>query len=605
MNESKATSPASTEPPARVRPWTGLARIRERALAALTNEEQIFLALTLVIGAIVGLAVVAFIVVTENLAIRMYPRESPLWRRLAIPVIGSLVAGYLLHRFAPEARGSGVPQTKAALYARGGFIALRTVLAKFFLTAITLASGIPLGREGPSVQVGSGIASVLGRKLRLSQERVKALIPVGAAAAVAAAFNTPLAAVLFALEEITGNLHAPLLGSVVLSATSSWLVLRLSLGNEPLFHVPEYRLVHPVEFLFYAALGILGGLLSVAFVKLLLRTREWFLGQPERGRWALPIAGGLLVGVVGLAVPEVLGVGYTYVGLALNNHASMTLGLMALLVMLKLVTVTTAYGSGNAGGIFGPSLFLGAMFGGALGSILHSQLPALTAPSGAYALVGMGALFAGIVRAPMTSVIMIFEVTRDYQVIVPLMLANLMSLYVSRRLQPTTVYEALSVQDGIHLPTAQSREQSGTRSVRLAMRVMAEMLSPQMTVRAALERGRRSEFHAWPVRDQHGLCGMATAAELQKLEAEGKGEAKLGDFLDPRHFPHVHSDQSLELALERMGSAGLDLLPVVSRANVRELEGVVALADVMQAYGLHSLRVWPGRHPSPGEKPQE
>jgi CIC family chloride channel protein len=259
---------------------------------------------------------------------------------------------------------------------------------------------------------------------------------------------------------------------------------------------------------------------------------------------------------------------------------------MAILLLLKLVTVTTAYGSGNAGGIFGPSLFLGAALGGTVGSVLHYYLPEYTGPAGAYALVGMGAAFAGIIRAPMTSVIMIFEITRDYRVIVPLMLANLVSLYVSRRAQPLTVYEALSLQDGIHLPSTDAQQARGTRSVGPVMRVMAELLGPQMTVREALERGRRSEFHAWPVRDDHGLWGMVTAARLEQLEAEGKGEIKLNSLLDPRNFPHVHSDQSLELALERMGSTGLDVLPVVSRANMREMIGVVALTDVMQAYGL-------------------
>ena len=216
-------------------------RIRER-------EEQVFLLLTLVIGVLTGLAVVAFILLTERLGMRLYPVGSAAWRRVLIPVLGSLGMGYLLYRYFPDARGSGVPQTKAALFAREGRITLSTVLGKFFCTAATLASGIPLGREGPSVQVGGGIASVLGRYLGLSSERVKALIPVGASAAIAAAFNTPLAAVVFSLEEITGDLHAPILGSVVLASATSWVVLRVLLGNHPLFQVPQYQLANPLEF---------------------------------------------------------------------------------------------------------------------------------------------------------------------------------------------------------------------------------------------------------------------------------------------------------------------------------------------------------------------
>src|SRR5215467_2986565 len=204
------------------------------------REEQVFLILALVIGALTGLAVVAFIVLTERVGMRLYPPGAAHWRRILFPVAGSASMGYLLYRYFPNARGSGVPQTKVALYAQDGRILLRTVFGKFFCTSATLASGIPLGREGPSVQVGAGIASVLGRFLGLRPEKVKALLPVGAAAAIAAAFNTPLAAVLFSLEEVVGDLNAPVLGSVVIASATSWMVLHLMLGDQPLFHVPAY-----------------------------------------------------------------------------------------------------------------------------------------------------------------------------------------------------------------------------------------------------------------------------------------------------------------------------------------------------------------------------
>ena len=418
--------------------WTIL---RSRLIVHLQQrEEQIFLLLSLLIGALTGLAVVAFIVVTERLGMRLYPVGSAAWRRVLIPVAGSLAMGFLLYRYFPNARGSGVPQTKAALFAGDGFISLRTVLGKFFCTATTLASGIPLGREGPSVQVGAGIGSVLGRWLGLRPEKVKALIPVGAAAAIAAAFNTPMAAVLFSLEEVMGDMHAPILGSVVLASATSWAVLRLLLGNNPLFKVPQYTLVHPLELAIYALLGIAGGFLSVAFTRLLLEMRKFFLHLPKSTRWWHPVVGGVTVGLMGWFVPQVLGVGYSYVGSALDG--TMALKLMLLLVVLKLFGVTVSYASGNAGGIFGPSLFLGAMLGGAIGTVAHSLLPGYTATPGAYALVGMGALFAGIVRAPMTSVLMIFEMTRDYAVIVPLMIANLTSFFISSRFQkqPSTMH---------------------------------------------------------------------------------------------------------------------------------------------------------------------
>jgi chloride channel protein, CIC family len=548
------------------------------------REEQVFLILTLVIGALVGLTVVAFIVLTEHVGARIYPPGGAAWHRVLAPVLGSLTMGYLLFKYFPDARGSGVPQTKAALYARGGRISLGTVFGKFFCTSTTLASGIPLGREGPSVQVGAGLSSVLGRALGLSPEKVKALVPVGAAAAIAAAFNTPLAAVLFALEEVVGDLHAPVLGSVVLASATSWAMLRLLLGNDPLFKVPQYQLVSPWEFGVYAVLGVLGGLVSVAFTKLLVGMRERFLRLPRKTVWFQPLAGGLLVGVMGWFVPQTLGVGYTYVGSALNG--GMAVKLMVLLLVLKFFAVTASYASGNAGGIFGPALFLGAMLGGIVGTVAHHLAPAHVAAPGVYALVGMGAAFAGIVRAPMTSVVMIFETTRDYSIIVPLMISNLVSLFISSRLQREPIYEVLARQDGIHLPGPESRSVEGQRRVISAMRPATEVLSDDMILEEAMEKVRASAFHSWPVIDGSGVVGVISLSALQNASGDGGASRKLKELVDAREFPHLHTDHPLSVALERMGTTHLDVLPVVSRANIHKLEGVVTLQEVLNFYGF-------------------
>jgi len=548
------------------------------------REEQVFLLLSLLIGALTGLAVVAFIVLTERLGIRLYPVDSAAWRRVLVPVAGSLAMGFLLYRFFPNARGSGVPQTKAALFARDGFISLRTVLGKFFCTATTLASGIPLGREGPSVQVGAGIGSVLGRALGLRPEKVKALIPVGAAAAIAAAFNTPMAAVVFALEEVMGDMNAPILGSVVLASATSWAMMRLLLGNNPLFQVPQYTLVHPLELGIYALLGIAGGFLSVAFTKLLLGMRGFFLRLPKKTQRWHPVVGGVTVGLMGWFVPQVLGVGYTYVGYALNG--SMALKLMLLLVALKLIGVTVSYASGNAGGIFGPSLFLGAMLGGALGTVAHNLLPGYTATPGAYALVGMGAVFAGIVRAPMTSVLMIFEMTRDYAVIVPLMIANMTSLFISRRFQKQPIYEALAHQDGIHLPTPGTLHQKSRRMVAQVMQRCPQILSAQMRVEDAVEETRFSPFRVWPVADKDYFLGMLSRETLEFALVDGRKEQPLKNIIDTLHVPHLHMDHALHLALERMSTYHLDVLPVIHRADIHRLLGIVTLRDVLDSYGI-------------------
>ena len=561
--------------------WWRIALL-DRAIKLRLSENRIFMLLAVIIGALTGLAVVGFILTTERFGMRLYPVGGAPWRRLVIPIAGSLGIGYLLSRYFPDARGSGVPQTKAALFARNGTITLRTVLGKFFCTSATLASGIPLGREGPSVQVGAGIASVIGRRLGLRHDQVRNLIPVGAAAAVAAAFNTPLAAVVFSLEEIMGDLNAPVMGAVVLASATAWLVLRMLLGDHPLFKVPLYHLVSPVEYAIYPVLGVAGGLVSVAFTQLLLRQRALFLRLPRNTVWFQPLAGGLMVGIMGWFVPQVMGVGYEFVGQALNGNLAFKV--MLLLVVLKLFAVTTSYASGNAGGIFGPALFIGAMVGGAVGTVAHHFLPGSTATPGAYALVGMGTVFAGIVRAPMTSVLMIFEMTQDYAVIVPLMISNMVSLFIASRLQPEPIYEALADQDGVHLPSARDRQRHGERQVARVMQSAPQSLPASTTVQEAHDSVRASDVHTWLVTDPRGVVGVINLSAIAS-EALDK---KLGELVDPHDFPHVFPDEGLDLALERMGTNRIEILPVVNRANLHKLEGIVTLRDVLDAYGVSS-----------------
>lgn len=566
------------------------------------NEDHLTLVLSLVIGALVGLVVVAFILLTGRLAARMYPPGGAGWRRILVPVLGSLGTGYVLWRYFPFARGSGIPQTKFALFLNDGQILFRTVAGKFCCCSASLASGIALGREGPSVQVGAGIASVIARNMGLAPKLVRALVPAGCAAALAAAFNTPIAAVLFSLEEIMGDLHAAVLGSVVLSSATSWMVLHLVLGDEPLFHVAGYRLVSPGEFGAYAALGVVGGLGSVGFVKLLLGLRLWFMRQPRRTVWFQPVAGGLTVGILGYFVPQVLGVGYNEVEKVLNGD--IVLRLVILLAVLKIVATAVCYASGNAGGIFGPSLFIGAMIGAAVGGVTHTLFPLHTASPGAYALVGMGTAFAGIVRTPLTSVIMIFEITRDYTIIVPLMISNLIAFFISHKLQRQPIYEALASQEGVHLPASHWRGETEQVQVRHSMRTAPVVLAPDARVDSVLKEIQNGEIDAWPVVGPDGLVGMIRSQDLLKANAEGKSQQSLGEVLNgssgnplsaARPVPHLHPDHNLSLALERMGSSGMTVLPVVSRANVRQLVGIVVLEDVLNRYGVVNRRVGQGQ----------
>jgi CIC family chloride channel protein len=445
------------------------------------------------------------------------------------------------------------------------------------------------------VHIGAGIASVIARRLGLSHAQVKWLIPVGASAALAAAFNTPIAAVLFSLEEIMGDLHAPILGSVVLASTTSWMVLHLVMGDEPLFHVAAYHLVSPMELLAYAGLGVVGGFGSVAFVKLLLALRKRFFALPRNTVWLQPVVGGLAVGLLGYVVPEVLGVGYDQVDRVLSGDV--VFRMVVLLALLKIVATSICYASGNAGGIFGPSMFIGAMMGSAVGWIAHRVMPGATAGPGAYALVGMGTAFAGIVRTPLTSVIMIFEVTRDYTIIVPLMISNLIAFYISQRLQREPIYEALARQDGIHLPTGAHRADARRLHVSAAMRAAPDPLPHDLEVGAALAWISASELQSWPVGGAGGLIGMLRASDLAAAVRAGHETMTLEQLITERstateedtsdiEVAHVHADQPLSLALVRMGETRHTVLPVVSRGNIRLLLGIVTLPDVLRVFGV-------------------
>ena len=342
-------------------------------------------------------------------------------------------------------------------------------------------------------------------------------------------------------------------------------------------------------------LGVVGGLGSVAFVKLLLGLRAWFMRLPKWTVWFQPVAGGLTVGLMGYFVPEVMGVGYNHVEKVLNGD--IVLKLVVLFAVLKIVATAVCYASGNAGGIFGPSLFIGAMMGAAVGGVAHTLFPAYTAGPGAYALVGMGTAFAGIVRTPLTSVIMIFEITRDYTIIVPLMISNLIAFFISHKLQEEPIYEALA-SPGRRAPAHRASRCGGASGFRYARRCAPApaVLSPDLPLAAAArpDEGRRVRCLARRRRGRAVGNGpdqrdRAVPRRRERSNQEGRGDSPRrlpARRLHAEELPHVHPDHSLSLALERMGTSGLNVLPVVSRANVRQLLGIVVLDDILDAYGV-------------------
>jgi CIC family chloride channel protein len=509
-------------------------------------------------------------------------------RLFLVPVIVSILTGGLLAWVFPGVRGSGVPQTEAAYHLNGGVIPWRVPLGKFITGVLCIGSGHSMGREGPSVQIGAGLASVVGQWLPLSPARIKDLVPVGAAGALAAAFNTPVAAVLFALEEIIGDMNATLLGSTVVASVASVVVERSILGNEPLFRVPEYHLQHPAELLAYAALGIVGGIVSLLFCRGILWLRRLFLRLPPRTRALQPALGGLAIGGLLVVAPQVMGVGYEFVDQALNG--GLALKTMMLLCLLKFVATIVSYSSGNAGGIFAPSLYIGAMAGGAVGAVVHWVAPLHTADPGAYALVGMGTLFAGIIRAPMTSVFMIFEITQDYQILVPLMVANLLSFVISRHFQPTRLYHALLEQDGIHLPSPTTRTNAAAWTAADVMRAEMTCLAGDLPVQTAWDHAREGGQASILVGTREHLIGVVSAERLAAAAADRPADplrTLVGDLLI-----HGHPDHPSDLVLGRVAHIGGGL-PIVSRQDAHQVTGVVTWTDVMRFIGARRARAAP------------
>jgi len=542
------------------------------------REDQIFLILTIVIAVIAGLSAVLFTLAIQGVKNLLFGLSPSSARLILAPTLVSLVTGYLLGKFFPEARGSGIPQTKAAFHLEQGKIRPIVPFGKFLTGALCVGSGHSMGREGPSVQIGAGIASAIGQWFRLSPARVRSLIPVAAAASLSAAFNTPVAAVLFALEEIIGDMNAPLIGSTVVASVSAVIVERAILGDEVLFRVPAYQLVHPAELLAYAALGVVGGLTSLLFTKGLLRLRRFFINLPPSTALFQPAMGGLVVGIILVFVPQVMSVGYEYVDQALNG--GMLMQTMLVLCLVKLVATIISYASGNAGGIFAPSLYLGAMAGGVVGTVVHQFAPFPTAAPGAYALVGMGTLFAGIIRAPMTSVFMIFELTQDYQILVPLMIANMLSFEISRRFQEKPVYEALLEQNQIYLPDAGHRlSQRKWRAQNVMTRdvvFISEYASVQDAWKTAEQNPKETVFLAG---DWDHFAGMITRKSIEHAVQAGRGQDQAGSIAR-RDVNCLHPDEPLELALERF-SSNPGVVPVLSRNGNPRVEGVITIDSIL------------------------
>lgn len=441
---------------------SGWQRFLAWLIRRLPNERQRLLALTILAGGLCGLAAVAFhisIGLLEKLLINRANAaagHSWIFWTILTPGLGGLVVGLGLMYWSPAAAGSGIPQVKVAFTLRSGLVSVRETIAKFVLCALQIGSGASLGLEGPTVQICAGVSSMLARAARLGPEFSRRMTPVGMAAAIAAAFNAPIAAITFTLEELIGDLDQTMLSGVIVAAALAAVVEHSILGTTPVFHVSRaYVFANASSLIWYALLGILAAVVSVMFTDSLLWVRARFKAFTAFPRWAHPALGGLATGalaVVGFELYHLNGIaGDPYKTLELALTGTMPAVFMVMFCVLKLLATVCSYSSGGSGGIFAPSLFMGAMLGGSVGYldviVFHHSADAI----GAFAVVGMGAVFAGIVRAPMTSVLIVFEMTGSYGLVLPLMIANMSAFALARYWRKVPVYEALLAQDGIYL----------------------------------------------------------------------------------------------------------------------------------------------------------
>ncbi len=552
------------------------------------REERFFLVLAIFIGVFAGLAVVCFRITIEW--IRLELLGSALTpdriRMLLAPTLAGLVVAVLVLRFFPEVRGSGVNQTKAALYIYNGFIPFKTAIGKFITSALGIGSGQSLGPEDPSLQIGASIASALGRRLRLSRDRLRLIAPIGAAAGLSAAFNAPISAVLFVIEEVIGRWTAGILGSVVLAAISSVVVARWFLGAEPMFSIPAVQVRSPAELLAYAALGIVGAFASAVFAKSISFLRPRVQSLPWNTRYFQPAVAGLLVGVIGyFGFPQVMGPGYAYMDQALHNQY--TWQLLGLLAGLKILATTLSFSSGSPGGMFAPTLFIGCMLGGAVGGLEQHFFSHLTGSIGTYCLVGMGVLFAGFLRAPMTSVFMVLEVSGDYSIIVPVMVANTLAYLISRQLQPMSILDMLSRSSGVQLPSMEEQREEVVLRIEDAMRpVRVPLVYGQEQIATALERVADSpDSYVLVDNRPEGWCVIKKQA-LPIAQGDTLRGTTVAAILPPMRTPQVYPDLPLELALRNLRD--WPFLPVVHRAEPQQLLGVISLNDVLAAYRARS-----------------
>ena len=583
------------------------------------SETAVLLGTAFIVGAGTGLGAVVFIrliVLVQRLFFE--GGESLLGfagRGIFIlaPAVGGLLAGPVIAYFAREAKGHGVPEVMQAIALQGGRIRPRVVLAKVVASALCIGSGGSAGREGPIVQVGAALGSSFGQWFHLSEARVRNLVACGAAAGIAATFNAPIAGVIFAMEIILGELRLGDMGNVVVSAVTASTVARVFLGDRPAFSIPKYAIRTPWEILLYALLGVLAAITAVAFIKVLYSIEARFdrARLPEAIK---PAIGGLMLGGLAFFYPMILSLGFVpegenLIGLPLAASfphifgsgfpvieatllGKLSIGLLVALIILKPLATSLTLGSGNSGGVFAPALFTGAALGGAFGLLVEKIAPGATAGPGAFATVGMAAVFAGAAHAPFTGFLIVFEMTDDYRLIIPLMAGVIVSHIVSERLHRDSIYTFKLTQRGIRLESGRDIDAMESVQVDEVMVKDPATVPTSMPIAQLASEFPRTGRHGFPVLNDDGsLYGVVSLEDYRRAATEGDDQVGLlVRDIATRDMVTVSPNETVGTALRRMAPRDLSRLPVVDRRNPRRLLGVVRRNDIVRAYDIALAR---------------
>lgn len=506
------------------------------------------------------------------------------FHRIITPATGGLIAGWIIYKIAPEAKGSGVPDVMAAVALKNGYIRPRVVFAKLFAASTYIGAGGSVGREGPVIQIGSSIGSTVGQFLQVNPQRLKTFVGCGAAGGIAAAFNAPIAGALFSVEVILGDFGVPQFSPIVISSVVATVVSRSFLGDFPALEVPPYELLTAYELLPYAGLGIFAGVLAVLFINTLDRIDRSF-EKADIPLYLKAISGGLVIGAIGLFIPHIYGVGYDTIDKALRGD--LLWQWLLLLIFVKIISTSISLGSGGSGGVFAPSLFVGAMAGGFFGEFLHHFFPEATAGSGSYALVGMGAVVAATTHAPITAILIIFEMTNNYTIILPLMISCIIATLISTRLQKESIYTIKLLRRGIDIYKGRDVNVLRTIPVREVMETDLDIIPESTPFRRFMKRIIESPHPQFIVVDANGgLTGVITLNQVRQAiqDEEFLADLVIAQEMANSEIPSIFASDTLDDAMKLFTEEEVEILPVIADDGSRKPIGQVSRRAIIEAY---------------------